>query len=175
VVGGTQVVSRGASLAMVGFVAASAAVLPLVFAIWTGVAADVVGPRRMSVASSLVLSAATVLIAAAPTIPLLMVGTAIAGLAANSLILATQTSVAHGSRPDNRDHNFGVFAFWISTGQLIGPALGGWVAEARSIQTALFGCAVIGRREGCAPTSRTGRHGDSRGGETCSSSWSSRS
>lgn len=143
-------VSRGASLAVVGLVAASTAVLPLLFAIWTGVAADVVGPRRMSIASALVLAAATALIAAAPTIPLLMVGTAIAGLAANALILATQTSVAHASRPDNRDHNFGVFAFWISTGQVIGPALGGWLADARSIQTGLFACAAMSLLPGLA-------------------------
>lgn len=143
-------VSRGATPAMVGLIAASAAALPLLFAIWTGVAADVIGPRRLSIVSSLVLAGATAWIAAAPTMPLLMVGTAVAGLATNALILATQTSVAHASRPDNRDRNFGLFAFWISTGQLIGPPLGGWLADARSIQTAIFACAAIGLLPGLA-------------------------
>jgi len=164
IVGGTQVtataalipliplfaVSRGATPAVVGLVAASAAVLPLVFAIWTGVAADVVGPRRMSVASALLLAAATAWIAAAPSIPLMMIGTALAGLATNALILATQTSVAHASRTEDRDRNFGLFAFWISTGQLIGPPLGGWLADARSIQAAVFACAALSLLPGLA-------------------------
>jgi MFS family permease len=164
VVGGTQVVAsaaltpliplyvvaRGAPPAVVGLVAASAAVLPLLLAIWTGVATDVVGVRRMSILASVVLAAAIAVIAGAPTIPLLMIGTAVAGMANNALILATQTSVAHASRPDNRDHYFGYFAFWISVGQLVGPVLGGALAEASSIQTAIYACAGMSLVPGVA-------------------------
>jgi len=136
-------VARGASPAIVGVVAASAAVLPLAFGVWTGVAADVVGSRRMSVGAAVVLAASGMLIAAAPTITLLIVGTAIAGLASNALILANQTSVAQISRPENRDRNFGYFAFSVSIGQLMGPMAGGFLADAYSIQTALYLFAVL--------------------------------
>jgi MFS family permease len=71
-------------------------------------------------------------------------------MAANALILATQTSVAHASRPDNRDYNFGYFAFWISVGQLLGPVLGGGLAEASSIRTALYACAGVSLVPGVA-------------------------
>ncbi|MGH2404769.1 MAG: MFS transporter [bacterium] len=136
-------VSRGASPTMVGIVAASAAVLPLMLAIWTGAGADVIGPRRMAVAGGLVFVGSTALIAGAPTLGMLVVGTAIAGLANNALFLASQTSVARVSRPQNRDRNFGFFTFWVSGGQLAGPLAGGFLADALSIRTALFLCAAF--------------------------------
>jgi len=136
-------VARGASPTMVGFIAASAAVLPLALGVWTGVAADVLGSRRMSIAGSLILAASTALMAAAPTIGLLMVGTAIGGLANNVLILGNQTAVARGSRSEDRDQNFGFFTFAVSIGQLVGPVVGGFLADASSIETALFAFAGL--------------------------------
>jgi len=138
------VAARGGSAAMVGIVAASSAVLPLALGVWTGAGADALGPRRMSVAGALGLAACTVLIAAAPNLGVLIVGTAIAGLANNVLILASQTSVAQASRPQDRDHNFGFFAFSVSIGQVLGPLLGGILADALSIRSALYLCAVSG-------------------------------
>ncbi len=138
------VAARGGSAAMVGIVAASSAVLPLALGVWTGAGADALGPRRMSVAGALGLAACTVLIAAAPNLGVLIVGTAIAGLANNVLILASQTSVAQASRPQDRDHNFGFFAFSVSIGQVLGPLLGGILADAFSIRSALYLCAVSG-------------------------------
>ncbi len=135
--------ARGASPTMVGVIASSAAVLPLLLAIWTGVGADIIGARRMAVAGGLVFAASVALIAGAPTLGLFVVGTAVAGLANNALILASQTSVAQISRSQHRDRNFGFFAFWISTGQLAGPLVGGFLADAFSIQRALYICAVF--------------------------------
>jgi len=138
------VAARGGSPAMVGIVAASAAVLPLALGVWTGAGADALGPRRMSVAGALGLAASTTLIAAAPTLGILIVGTAIAGLANNVLILASQTSVAQVSRARDRDQNFGFFAFSVSIGQVLGPLVGGILADAFSIRSALYLCAASG-------------------------------
>jgi len=138
------VAARGGSPAMVGIVAASSAVLPLALGVWTGAGADALGPRRMSVAGALGLAACTVLIAAAPNLGVLIVGTAIAGLANNVLILASQTSVAQASRPQDRDHNFGFFAFSVSIGQVLGPLVGGILADVFSLRSALYLCAAFG-------------------------------
>lgn len=136
-------VSRGASPAMVGVVAASGAVLPLFLGVWTGASADVVGARRLALGGGLLLSASVTLIAASSALWVLVVGAAVAGFANNVLILASQTSVAQASRTQHRDRNFGYFAFWLSVGQLVAPYLGGSVADAYSIRTALFGCAAL--------------------------------
>lgn len=136
-------VSRGASPAMVGVVAASGAVLPLFLGVWTGAGADVVGARRLALGGGLLLSASLTLIAASSALWVLVVGAAIAGFANNVLILASQTSVAQSSRAQHRDRNFGFFAFWLSVGQLVAPYLGGSVADAYSIRTALYGCAAL--------------------------------
>ncbi len=137
------VVSRGGSPTMVGIVAASAAVLPLALGIWTGAGADVLGPRRMSLSGAFVMAVSTALIAWAPGMAILIVGTAVAGLANNILILASQTSVAHSGRPEDRDRNFGFFAFWVSIGQLVGPLVGGFLADAFSIRSALYVCSAF--------------------------------
>ncbi len=137
------VAARGGSPTIVGLVAASASVLPLAFGVWTGVAADIVGSRRMSAGAAVILASSGALIAAAPTIALLIVGMAIAGLSNNALILASQTSVAQGSRAVDRDRNFGFFTFSVAVGQLLGPMAGGFLADASSIQTALYVCAGL--------------------------------
>ncbi|MGQ0548751.1 MAG: MFS transporter [Armatimonadota bacterium] len=136
-------VARGASPAMVGVVAGSAAVLPLLFGVWTGAGADVVGARRLTLGGSLLLTASVTLIAASSALWVLVAGAAIVGLANNVLILASQTSVAQASRRQHSDRNFGFFAFWISVGQLVGPYLGGTLADAASIQTALYASAAL--------------------------------
>jgi MFS family permease len=137
------VVARGGSPAMVGVVAASAAMLPLALGIWTGAWADALGPRRMSAAGALGLASATAFIAGAPTLGVLLIGTAAAGLANNILILANQTSVAQFSRARERDRNFGLFAFSVSIGQVLGPLVGGLLAEALSLRSALYLCAAL--------------------------------
>jgi MFS family permease len=136
------VVARGGSPATVGAVAASAAVLPLALGIWTGAGADALGPRRLSAAGALGLAAATALIASAPGVGVIILGAAIAGLANNVLILSSQTSVAQVSRARDHDHNFGLFAFSVSIGQVLGPLVGGVLADALSTRAALYLCAA---------------------------------
>lgn len=136
-------VAQGASLTMVGVVVSSGAVLPLIFSVWAGAGVDVLGPRRMAFAGALIFGVSATLIAAVRTLPALIAGMAIAGLAHGIVILAVQTSVAHVSLPHNRDRNFGLLSFWIGLGQLLGPLAGGLVAEAYSIRVALYACGAV--------------------------------
>ncbi len=137
------VVSQGASLAMVGVVAASNAALPLLLSVWAGGAVDAVGSRRMSLSGSVCLVIAMAVLAAAPGIGWIMIGQALAGLAGTMLIVACQTSVAQASSHDDRDKNFGFFAFWVSLGQLAGPLIGGFLADGFSIRVALAASAIL--------------------------------
>jgi MFS family permease len=135
--------SRGASPTVIGIIAASAGLLPFLLGVWAGAGADAIGARRMGVGGAVTLAASAVLIARAPSLGIIALGTGIAGVANSILIVANQTSVAHGSRAEDRDRHFGVFAFWVALGQMTGPLAGGLIAEARSITTALYVCAVL--------------------------------
>jgi len=141
-------VSMGATPAVVGMVAASHALLPLLLGVWAGAAVDAVGSRRLSIAGSAVLVVAVGVLAVARGIGWLMIGQALSGLAGTMLIVSCQTSVAQASTDDDRDRNFGFFAFWVSVGQMIGPLIGGFVAEGFSIRTALLVCAVLAAAPG---------------------------
>ncbi len=135
--------SRGASPTVIGMIAASAGLLPFLLGVWAGAGADALGARRMGVAGATTLAASAVLIAQASSWGIIALGTGIAGVANNILIVANQTSVAHGSRAEERDRHFGVFAFWVALGQMTGPLVGGLIAEARSMTTALYVCAGL--------------------------------
>jgi MFS family permease len=130
--------SLGGTPASVGVVAASAAVLPLMLGIWMGAAVDRFGPRITSIGGALGLSTAALLLGSARSVAWLIAGNAIVGLANMMLIVSIQTSVAQLSSPNDRDRNFGYFAFWVSIGHLIGPLLGGFLADQYSIRTAFF-------------------------------------
>ncbi len=131
-------ISLGGTPASVGVVAASAAVLPLLFGIWMGAAVDRFGPRITSIGGALGLATAAALLGTAQSVRWLIAGNAIVGLANMMLIVSIQTSVAQFSTPGERDRNFGYFAFWISVGHLIGPLIGGLLADHYSIRTAFF-------------------------------------
>jgi MFS family permease len=141
-------VSMGASPTLVGVVAASNAMLPLMLGVWAGTAVDALGSRRLSIAGSAVLVVAVGVLAAARSIGWLIVGQALAGLAGTMLIVSCQTSVAQASTDENRDRNFGFFAFWVSVGQMIGPLIGGFVADGFSFPAAFAVCAVLGAAPG---------------------------
>lgn len=136
--------ARGASPALVGAVAASTAVLPLLLGVWAGVGSDVFGARRMVQTGILLYAAGAVSIATAPTVSLIMAGAALWGLANNIVFIACQTSVAQASTPEHRDRNYGAFAFWQSVGQLLGPLGGGFLAERYSLPAAFYASAALG-------------------------------
>jgi MFS family permease len=135
--------ANGASPAMVGVVAGASAVLPLILGVWAGASTDVLGVRRMVQVAAVVHALSAVLIGAASSVSLIILGAAIAGMAVNIMVIAAQTSVAHLGRPAQRDRNYGLFAFWMSVGQLLGPLASGFIADAFSIPIAFFACALL--------------------------------
>jgi MFS family permease len=128
---------------MVGVVAGASAVLPLILGVWAGASTDVLGVRRMVQVAAVVHALSAVLIGAASSVSLIILGAAIAGMAVNIMVIAAQTSVAHLGRPAQRDRNYGLFAFWMSVGQLLGPLASGFIADAFSIPIAFFACALL--------------------------------
>jgi MFS family permease len=137
-------VARGASAAVVGIVVSSAAALPLVLGVWAGLASDVLGSRRMALIGALGLMGTTALLASATTIPVIIVAVALSGMAHSLIVVANQAAVAAASRSGRHDRDFGMLSFWISIGQLLGPLFGGFLADAYSIQRALYACAAVG-------------------------------
>jgi MFS family permease len=167
-------ISLGGTPASVGVVASSAAVLPLLFGIWMGAAVDRFGPRITSIGGALGLATAAALLGAARSVPWLMAGNAIVGLANMMLIVSIQTSVAQLSAPDERDRNFGYFAFWISVGHLIGPLIGGLLADRYSLRTAFFASAGLSMLPGALALAMPGSLGPvGRSEDAVSRAWSS--
>jgi MFS family permease len=136
-------VMLGASPAVIGVVAASSAVLPFLLGIWAGAGTDVLGARRMIQIGAGLHTASALVVASAPAIPLVVLGAATAGLATNVMVIAGQTSVAHQSAPEDWDKNYGVYAFWYSAGQVLGPLAGGFLADSYSIRAAFYACAAV--------------------------------
>lgn len=132
----------GASAAQVGLVVASSAALPLLLGVWAGAGTDTLGPRRMAQIGALIHAAGAAIIGMAPGLPLIVAGAALAGLANNMMVIACQTSVGHLSPAAARDRNYGVFAFWMSLGQLFGPLGAGFLADAYSLRVAFLACAA---------------------------------
>jgi MFS family permease len=135
--------AAGASAAAVGIIVGSSAALPLLLGVWAGAGTDTLGPRRMVQIAALIHAGSAAMIAAAHSLPLIAAGAALAGLATNMMVIACQTSVGHLSPPSDRDRHYGVFAFWMSLGQLLGPLIGGFLADSYSLRVAFYACAAI--------------------------------
>lgn len=116
----------GAGKATVGLIVASFALLPFIFAVSAGSLTDRLGARRMVILGSLG-SAATSLLAAVPTLPTLILAQIGAGLAQLLVLIAAQT--LSGSLPGSGERNYGWFTTAASGGQLVGPLVGGPLAD----------------------------------------------
>jgi MFS family permease len=117
-----------ASAAMIGYIAALYALLPVLMALTFGRWVGVIGEGRFIIFGTLgmVLSSATLLVA--DSIALLAVSASLAGLAHLACMVGGQTMVSLRSDEKKYEENFGYYTFSASLGQMLGPILGAIVA-----------------------------------------------
>lgn len=121
--------SLGASAVVVGAVVSAAFVLPLFLAIPIGVLIDKWGTRPALLLGSIMTVLAPTGILLWPTLPYLVLVQVAVGLANILLIVSAQKMVSTFGHGKQREQNFGWYSTFQSAGQLLGPALGGVVAD----------------------------------------------
>ena len=117
-----------ASPAVIGYIAALYALLPVLMALTFGRWVGVIGEGRFIIFGTIgmILSSATLLIA--NSIAVLTVAASLAGLAHLACMVGGQTMVSLRSDSTKYEENFGYYTFSASLGQMIGPILGAVVA-----------------------------------------------
>jgi MFS family permease len=117
-----------ASPAVIGYIAALYALLPVLMALTFGRWVGVIGEGRFIIFGTLgmILSCATLLLA--NSIAVLAVAAGLAGLAHLACMVGGQTMVSLRSDSNKYEENFGYYTFSASLGQMIGPILGAVVA-----------------------------------------------
>lgn len=114
----------GGSVAIVGVIAASYAILSAIAAVPLGRNIDRLGPKRFFLAGVVVAGASMLLSAFGRSIVLLILAQMLLGLGQIAAAIAFQTITANRSET-NREQGFARLAAAASIGQLIGPALAG--------------------------------------------------
>lgn len=135
--------SLGAGPLIVGLIVSSNVAFPLLLAIHVGAAADRLGTTRIARWSAILFVASYALVVASRDLGLLALGLACVGLADVGLVIAIQTYVAKSSGPADRDRNFAHLTIWISLGALVGPILGGFLADQWSFRAAFAGSLTL--------------------------------
>lgn len=135
--------SLGASPPLVGLVISATVVLPVLFGVHVGAAVDTLGTSRVARWSSVLFAASYLAMAFGTGLGQLAVTVSAAGLADIGLVVATQAYVASASTPATRDHNFGYYGLWVSSGALVGPVLGGYLVDRWGHHAAFGGSAVL--------------------------------
>jgi MFS family permease len=123
----------GVEPGLLGVLAASYALAPLVFALAIGRRMDRSAEVRFVLLGAGAMVAASVGLAASSSIPLILICLALSGLSHLVAIIALQTLIATRSRDHSLDRRYGHLGFVASLGQLIGPAAGGLIAGTASV------------------------------------------
>jgi MFS family permease len=123
-----RAIELDASAAVIGYIAALYALLPVLMALTFGRWVGVLGEGRFIIFGTLgmVISSATLLVA--NSIPLLAISASLAGLAHLACMVGGQTMVSLRSDEKRYEENFGYYTFSASLGQMVGPILGAVVA-----------------------------------------------
>lgn len=117
----------GADAAVIGLIAASFAVLPMLVALPIGaVAGRIARIGVVPAASSALLVAGCALGALATSIPLLLLACAVIGVANLGLLIGAQAWIARSAPVVRYNDGFGWMTAGMALGQAIGPLLSGW-------------------------------------------------
>jgi len=114
---------------MVGFIGATFALAPLIFAIRIGSLVDKGKSGLAMLAGSLVLALTTIWLLFIDSIPLLMLAMPLLGIGHLLCMVGGQTMIANRSQSAKYEKNFGLFTFYASLGHAFGPLIGGWLAD----------------------------------------------
>lgn len=118
----------GAGPLEIGILASSYAALALFGALLIGRWTDRFGPARFMVGGASLLAISAFSAIWIDSIIGLAIGQALVGLGQIMNLVASQTLVANQAKRDQRDERFGLYSMVASGGQLIGPAVAGFIA-----------------------------------------------
>jgi MFS family permease len=127
-----------------GLLAASFSLAPLVIALSIGRLVDRRGEMVFLVGGVALMAVSTFAIAAAPSVEILTVFYALVGLGHLVMVVATQSLVARGSAEQGYDRAFGHLSFSAAVGQLLGPAIAGFIAGQGSPEETIRALVVAG-------------------------------
>ncbi|MEK3720176.1 MFS transporter [Paenibacillus sp. FSL H8-0034] len=134
----------GASTWEIGMLTAAFAFFPFVLAVHIGKITDFIGDRLPVIFGMIGLTVGVALPFLFPHLWSLYVSQAIIGVSQIFGVISLQNVIGNISTKENRDHQFGLYSTAIASGGLIGPVLGGYLAELISYPFAYFVAACIG-------------------------------
>lgn len=120
-------VHMGTSAFLLGLLVSTYAVFPVLFSVQSGKWADRIGSKRMIYIGGAGFVVALLIPAAFPHIATLFFSQAVVGLAHNFMMIALQRGAS--SAGENRDKAIASLSLAISTGEFLGPLLGGFSYE----------------------------------------------
>ncbi|MGC5053353.1 MFS transporter [Micromonospora sp. DT48] len=124
-----RAIELGGDNTVIGLLAASFSVLPLLLAYPVGRRADQFGPARVIVSGTVVFTVAGTLAATARSLPVLLGASVLLGLGHLICIVGQQSAVAV-ARAGNLDRGFGLLTSAGAVGQIVGPVAAGFGADA---------------------------------------------
>lgn len=129
-----KLLALGAGATTTGFVTAAYAVLPLIVALRLGRLTDgTPWLRQLVMASAALLALAGGIVALAPNVAVITIGSALLGLAHLFFTICGQAMIARYSSDADLDLGFGWFTAAYSVGQAAGPLLGGALVGAGAV------------------------------------------
>lgn len=123
-----KLLGLGADPVVIGLTTAAYALLPLVTAVWLGRMSDRIPQLRLLILAEVgFLALAGVGLALANSVWLVFAASAVLGMGHLCFTIGGQTAIARYAADRDLDKGFGWFTAAFSAGQMIGPALGGWI------------------------------------------------
>lgn len=121
--------AQGAGTDTIGLIMAAYAILPMIFAVPTGVVCDRAGTRKVFIISSTGVAIASYALYVSRTIHFLAIALAALGLFHVLQSVASQVTIASMGDSNVVYRNFAIYGFYGCVGQLVGPPLGGVIAK----------------------------------------------
>lgn len=114
---------------LVGLVIASPFVAPLFLSVRIGSLVDAHGPRRTLAAGALGLALSCIPVLASNSLTAILTTQVMLGVFHLAVVISAQALVAQSSTGRSRDSYFGWYTTFLSAGQLLGPIIGGVIAD----------------------------------------------
>lgn len=129
-----KAIELGADAAWVGIIGATFAIAPLFFAVAIGRYVDKGKDGLALFFGTSILLVTSVSLQFINSIPLLMLAMPFLGIGHLLVMVGGQTLIANRSGSAKYERDFGLFTFYASLGQAIGPLFGGWLADSGGVK-----------------------------------------
>jgi MFS family permease len=151
----------GAAPSLIGLLVGAFNLLPVFLSVPAGGLTDVFGVRRMFLAGVLCNVANGFLLLVARSFPVIFLAQLIGGLGFQFHVVGSQSYISRLPTAVQREKGFSVITFVAALGQMVGPAVGGWIAGragyraafAAALLLSAAGLVVLGLREALSPAS----------------------